>query len=52
MIDTKVLKENPEAVKEMLLKRNIQFPMGRLLESDRKRRVLISELQDKYHKKI
>jgi seryl-tRNA synthetase len=51
MIDTKVLKENPDAVKEMLLKRNIQFPMDRLLESDRKRRALISELQDKYHKK-
>ncbi|MDQ4072824.1 MAG: serine--tRNA ligase [Thermoproteota archaeon] len=51
MIDTKVLKENPDAVKEMLLKRNIQFPLDRLLESDRKRRTLITELQDKYHKK-
>ncbi len=51
MIDTKVLKENPDAVKEMLLKRNIQFPLDRLLESDKKRRALIIGLQDKYHKK-
>jgi seryl-tRNA synthetase len=51
MIDTKVLKENPDAVKEMLLRRNIQFPLDKLLESDRKRRTLISQLQDKYHKK-
>ncbi len=51
MIDAKIVKENPNLVKEMLVKRNIDFPIDDLIEADKKRRSLIIELQDTYHKK-
>lgn len=51
MIDAKIVKENPNLVKEMLIKRNIDFPVEDLIEADKKRRSLIIELQDTYHKK-
>ena len=51
MIDSKIIKENPTMVKEMLVKRNISFPVDELLDSDKKRRNLIVELQDLKHQK-
>lgn len=51
MIDSKIIKENPELVKEMLIKRNINFPIDGLMDSDKKRRSLIVELQNLKQKK-
>src|SRR5919107_1735470 len=51
MIDSKVLRENPESIKEMLFKRNIEFPLDELLKLDKKRRHLITELQNTNHNK-
>jgi seryl-tRNA synthetase len=51
MIDSKILKENPNLIKEMLIKRNIKFPIDDLFRLDRNRRQLIIELQNLYHKK-
>jgi len=51
MIDSKILKENPNSIKEMLFKRNIDFPIDNLFNLDKNRRRLIIELQNTYHKK-
>ncbi len=51
MIDSKILKENPDLIKEMLIKRNIKFPIDDLFSLDKNRRQLIIELQNLYHKK-
>ena len=51
MIDSKIIKENPELIKEMLIKRNINFPLDGLMDSDKKRRNLIIELQNLKHQK-
>jgi len=51
MIDSKILKENPNLIKEMLVKRNIKFPIDDLFKLDKNRRQLIIELQNLYHKK-
>jgi seryl-tRNA synthetase len=46
MLDPKLLKENPQAVREMLKKRNVDFQLDELLDIDRRRRGLIVETQD------
>lgn len=51
MLDPKLLKENPEAVREMLRKRNIDFPLDELIGLDRRRRELIVETQELRQKK-
>ncbi len=51
MIDSKILKENPNSIKEMLFKRNMEFPIDDLFNLDKNRRQLIIELQSLYHKK-
>jgi seryl-tRNA synthetase len=51
MIDSKILKENPNSVKEMLSKRNIDFHIDDLFNLDKNRRNLIIELQNTNHKK-
>ncbi|HEU5120701.1 MAG TPA: serine--tRNA ligase [Candidatus Nitrosocosmicus sp.] len=51
MIDSKIIKDNPAMVKEMLFKRNINFPIDDLFDSDKKRRNLIVELQNLKHQK-
>ena len=38
-------------IKEMLVKRNINFPLDDLFDSDKKRRNLIVELQNLKHQK-
>ena len=46
MIDSRILRESPEKIRENLEKRNItNFPLEELLELDRKRRELISKNQ-------
>ncbi len=51
MIDPKVLRENPNSVKELLFKRNMEYPLDELLKLDKKRRHLITELQIANHNK-
>ncbi|MBV9176003.1 MAG: serine--tRNA ligase [Nitrososphaeraceae archaeon] len=51
MIDLKLLKENPQVIKEMLKKRNLDFPIDELINLDKKRRELIVQTQEIKHKK-
>ncbi len=51
MIDPKIIKENHESVKEMLVNRNMDFPLDILFNADRQRRDLIVELQRVKHQK-
>ncbi|MBI2126601.1 MAG: serine--tRNA ligase [Thaumarchaeota archaeon] len=45
MIDIKLLREKPEQVREMLSKRNMQFPLDDLFALDQERRALITNSQ-------
>ena len=51
MIDLKLLKENPQVIKDMLNKRNLDFPIDELIALDKRRRELIFETQEIKHKK-
>lgn len=51
MLDSKLLKENPDAVREMLRKRHMEFPLDKLVQLDRRRRELIIETQELRQKK-
>lgn len=51
MIDSKILKENPNSIKEMLSKRNIEFHLDDLFSLDKNRRNSIIELQNTNQKK-
>jgi seryl-tRNA synthetase len=51
LLDPKLFKESPDAVREMLKKRNVDFPLDDLVSSDRRRRELIAETQELRQKK-
>jgi seryl-tRNA synthetase len=52
MLNPKLLKENPQAVKDMLSRRNMaDFPLDELVTLDRRRRELIVETQELRQKK-
>jgi seryl-tRNA synthetase len=51
MLDSKLLKQNPEIVIDMLKKRKVEFPINDLFFLDRRRRELIIEIQHIKHKK-
>lgn len=51
MIDPRILKENPEIIKEMLENRNMNLSIDELFNLDKKRRHITTELQNLYHKK-
>lgn len=51
MLDPKMLKDNPGAVRTMLLRRNIEFPFEELAGLDRRRRELIVQTQELKHRK-
>jgi seryl-tRNA synthetase len=52
MLDPRLLRENPQAVREMLEKRNMaDFPLDSLVGLDRRRRELIVETQELRQKK-
>ena len=52
MLDPKLLKENPKAIRDMLNKRNMaDFPFDELVSLDRRRRELIIETQELRRKK-
>jgi len=50
MLDTKLLK-NPSLLKEMIDSRNLQFPLGNLLQLDSKRRGVNIKVDELRHKK-
>ncbi|HEX7033442.1 MAG TPA: serine--tRNA ligase [Nitrososphaera sp.] len=52
MLDPKLLKENPQALRDMLSKRNMaDFPLDELVTIDKRRRELIVETQELRQKK-
>ncbi|MEW5841421.1 MAG: serine--tRNA ligase [Thermoproteota archaeon] len=51
MLDPRLLKENPDAVRAMLARRHSDFPIDDLLALDKKRRDLIIQTQELKHKK-
>jgi seryl-tRNA synthetase len=51
MLDPRLLKENPDAVRAMLVRRHMEFPLDELLALDRSRRELITKTQELKHKK-
>lgn len=51
MLDPKLIKENPDAVRTMLRRRNVDFPIDDLLDLDRRRRELIVQTQELKHTK-
>jgi seryl-tRNA synthetase len=51
MIDPRLLREEPERVRQMLVQRNLTFPLDRLLSLDRRRRDLNIERDKLRHRK-
>ena len=51
MLDSKLLKQNPEVIIDMLKKRKIEFPINDLISLDKRRREIIVEMQHVKHKK-
>lgn len=51
MIDPRLLRDDPEGLRNMLLQRNLTFPLDELLLQDRRRRILISESDYARHQK-
>jgi seryl-tRNA synthetase len=51
MIDSKLLKENPQVIEDMLKKRKLDFPIKDLLTLDKMRRRIVIEMQEAKHKK-
>ena len=51
MLDAKLLKENPSKIENMLKMRGVKFPLGDLVNLDKRRRELIVQLQELKHEK-
>jgi seryl-tRNA synthetase len=51
MLDVKIIRDQPEIIKDMLAKRHVEFPFDELQDFDKKRRALITEAQELKHKR-
>jgi seryl-tRNA synthetase len=51
MLDPKMLRENPQALRTMLKNRNFKFPLDDLIDLDNKRRELIVQVEELRRKK-
>jgi seryl-tRNA synthetase len=51
MLDIRLLKEEPQIIKDMLEKRKLNFPINELIALDKRRRELIAKMQELKHKK-
>jgi seryl-tRNA synthetase len=51
MLDAKLLKESPSRIENMLKMRGVNFPLGDLVNLDKRRRELIIQLQELKHEK-
>ena len=45
VLDSKLLKQNPEVIIDMLKKRKIEFPINDLISLDKRRREIIVEMR-------
>jgi seryl-tRNA synthetase len=46
MLDLKILRENPDLIRDTLKKRNIDLDLDEIIETDAQRRICITELQE------
>ncbi|MEO9364706.1 MULTISPECIES: serine--tRNA ligase [Candidatus Nitrosocaldus] len=51
MIDPKILREQPNIIAGMLERRRIAFPLNELLEMDKRRRMLMKDVQELNHRR-
>ncbi|WP_415283474.1 serine--tRNA ligase [Candidatus Nitrososphaera sp. FF02] len=51
MLDPKLLKDSPDEVRRMLKSRNVEFPLDELVALEKRRRELMTEVQDQRAKK-
>ena len=51
MLDIRLLKEKPQIIKDMLEKRKLNFPINELIALDKRRRELITKMQQIKHRK-
>ncbi|HVD36368.1 MAG TPA: serine--tRNA ligase, partial [Nitrososphaeraceae archaeon] len=51
MLDSKLLKENPGFIEDMLRKRKLDFPLDQVVALDKRRRELIAEIEEYKHKR-
>ena len=51
MLDAKLLKENPSKIENMLKMRGVNYPLGDLVNLDKRRRELIIQMQELKHEK-
>jgi seryl-tRNA synthetase len=51
VLDLKLLKDDPQVIEDMLKRRKLDFPIKELIVLDRRRRELISKIQDINHNK-
>ena len=51
MLDPKLIKEKPEVIKDMLKARSVEFDLEGLIDSDQKRRELITKTDELRKKK-
>jgi len=51
MLDSKLLKESPGFIEDMLRKRMLDFPLDQLVALDKRRRELIAEIEENKHKR-
>ena len=51
MLDSKLLKENPGFIEDMLRKRKLDFPLDQVVALDKRRRELIAEIEENKHKR-
>ncbi len=51
MLDSKLLKENPGFIEDMLRKRKLDFPLDQVVALDKRRRELSAEIEEYKHKR-
>jgi seryl-tRNA synthetase len=51
MLDAKIIRDQPQIIRDMLAKRLVELPFEELLDLDKKRRSLITEAQELKHKR-
>ena len=51
MLDMYLVRNNPQKIQQMLKKRHLKYPFSTLLELDKERRVLVTNIQDLKHKR-
>jgi seryl-tRNA synthetase len=51
MLDPKILRENPDKIRKMLIDRNVEFPLDELIKLDKERRELIIKTDELRKKK-